>query len=84
MHIPARSVTIPPLFSDMHGQSVIDINPSYVSQGLMVSYVASKNPQGGPDQSMGSPYSQHQMSQGETSYLGGTSILHPNNPYGNP
>ena len=40
--------------------------------------MASMNPQGGPNQSMGEPSSQPQMSQG------GTAVPQPNNPYGNP
>ena len=68
----------------MHGQSVIYINTPYASQGLMVSFAARGNPQGGTNKSMGAPYSQLQMSQGGTTYLRGTSIPQPNNPYGNP
>lgn len=44
MHIPAESTIVPPPFSSLHGQSLIGMNPPYVSQGPMVSYVASKNP----------------------------------------
>jgi len=68
----------------MHGQSLIDMSTPYASQGLKVSSVVSENPQGGPNQSMGAPYSQNQMSQGGTAYPRGNSIPQPNNPYGNP
>ena len=84
MHIPARSIIVPPPFSGMHGQSLIDMNTPYASQGLMVSSVAGRNPQGVPNQSMGEPYSQLQISQGGTTYPGGTYIPQPKNPYGNP
>ena len=84
IHKPIGNVTIPPPFSGMHGQSLIDMSTPYVSQGHMVSFMAGGNPQGGPNQSMGAPYSQPQISQGGTAYPRGTSIPQPNNPYGNP
>ena len=74
MHRLIGNVTVPPPFSSMHGQSLIDKSTPYVSQGHMVSSMASRNPQGGPNQSMGAPYSQPQMSQGGTAYLGGNYI----------
>ena len=74
MHIPAGSVTTPPPFSGMHGQSLIDMNTPYASEGLIVSSMASGNPQGAPNQPMGAPYSQPQMSHRGTTYLGGNSI----------
>ena len=51
---------------------------------LTVSYVAGGNPQGGPNQSMGAPYSQIQMSQGSTAYPGGNTIPQNQIPHGNP
>ena len=84
MHIPAGSVTVPPPFSSMHGQSLIDMNTPYASQGLMVSSAMSWNPQGGPNQSMGAPYSQIQMSQGGTTYPVGNYIPQYQNSHGNP
>lgn len=74
MHIMVGNVTVPPPFSGMYGQSLIDMNISYVNQGQMVSSVTSGNPLGGPNQSMGAPYSQIQMSQGGTAYPRGNSI----------
>ena len=84
MHMPVGNVTIPPPFSGIHGQSLIDMSIPSINQGQMVSSVSSKNPQGVPNQSMGAPYSHIQMSQGGTAYLGGNSIPQHHNPHGNP
>lgn len=84
MHIPVENVRVPPPFSTMHGQSLIDMSIPYVNQGHMVSFVAGGNPQGGPSQSMGVPYSQIQMSQGGTAYPGGNSTPQHHIPHGNP
>lgn len=59
MHILAGSIIVSPPFFGLHGHSLIDMNPPYVSQGPMVSYVVSGNPQKGPSQSIGAPYSQY-------------------------
>ena len=74
---------VPPPFSGMHGQSLIDMSVPYVNQGHMVHSVAGKNPQGGPNQSMGAPYSQMKMSQGGTAYPRGNSIPQHHIPHGN-
>jgi len=50
----------------------------------MVSFVVGRNPEGDPNQSMGAPYSQPQMSQGGTSYPRGNAIPQHHNPHGNP
>ncbi len=84
MHMSVGNITVPPLFSGMHGQSPIDMSIPYVNQGQMVSSMTGRNPQGGPNQSMGAPYSQIQMSQGGTAYPRGNSIPQNQNPHGNP
>lgn len=84
IHILAGNVIVTPLFSGMHVQTLIDMNTPYSSQGHMVSSVADGNPQGGPNQSMGAPYSQPQMIQGGTTYPGGISIPQHHNPNRNP
>ena len=83
MYMPAGNFTIPPPFSSMHGQSLIDMSVSSVNQSHMVSFVFVGNPQGIPTQSMGASYSQAQMSHGGTTYTGGHFIPQYQNPYGN-
>ena len=56
----------------------------HVNEGHMVSSMVGENPQGGPNQSTGEPYSQFQMSQGGTAYPGGNYIPQHHNPHGNP
>lgn len=84
MHMPVGNVTIPPPFSGMHGQLLIDMSVPSVNQSHMVSSVSVGNPQGIPNQSMGAPYSQNQMSQGGTAYNRGNFIPLYQNPHGNP
>ena len=84
MHMLVGNVTVPPPFSSMHGQSLIDMSVPYVNQGQMVSFMSDGNPRGGPNQSMGAPYSQTQMSQGGTAYTGGNFITQYQNAHGNP
>lgn len=57
MYILVRNVIVPLPFLGMHGQSPIDMSTPYVSQGHIVNFVVGRNPQGGPNQSMGAPYS---------------------------
>lgn len=45
MHIPSGNIIVPPPFTRQQGQSLIDMNPPYVSQGPMGNYVASEIPQ---------------------------------------
>ena len=84
MHMPVGNVIVSPPFSGMHGQSLIDMSIPYVNQGQMVSSVTGGNPQGGPNQSMGETYSQIQMSEGGTAFLGGNTIPQHQIPHGNP
>jgi len=84
MHMPEGNLTVPPPFSSMHGQSLIEMSVASINQSHMVSSVSVGNPQGIPTQSMGAPYSQAQMSQGGTAYTGGNFIPQYQNPHGNP
>lgn len=84
MHMAAGNLTIPPLFSGMHGQSLIDMDFPSVNQSHMVSSMSVGNPQGIPTQTMGAPYSHAHMSQGGTAYTGGNFIPQYQNPHGNP
>jgi len=68
----------------MHGQSLIDMSIPSINQGQMVSFVMGKNPQGVPNQSMGSPYSHIQLSQGDIAYPRGNSIPQYQNRHVNP
>lgn len=68
MHILVGNVTLPPLFSGMHGQSLIDMSIPSINQGQMISSMSGGNPQGVPNQSMGAPYSYVQMSKEGTAY----------------
>jgi len=84
MHLPVGDVTVPPPFSGMYGQLLIDMSVPSVNRSHMVSSVLVGNRQGIPNQSMGAPYSQTQMSQGGTAYTWGNSITQYQNPHGNP
>jgi len=84
MHMLVGNLIVPPIFSGMHGQLLIDMSVPSINQGQMVSFVSGKNPQGVPNQCMGAPYSHTQMSQVGTTYTRGNSIPQNQNPHGNP
>jgi len=57
MHIPARNIIVSPPFTRHTRQSLIDMNPPYVSEGPMANYVARWIPQQGITQSICEPHS---------------------------
>lgn len=81
MHMLVANLIVPPPFSGMHVQSLIDMSIPYVNKRQMVSFMLGGNPQVGPNQSMGAPYLHIQMGQGGTSYPRVNSIPQYKNSY---